>query len=707
VYFVENLTLRNWLFSLLPHLLWEAMSTAGKIDQCYVFDGSDFALLMAKATSRIVDVPVEKLKFRLIDIRDDKGLLIRLRITYQDLVDVQADAMKESVFCEFVQDGRVEDRLPTYLAKYMIGTNVTERETLWRMLFLVQVCARTADCNPSENNGVVLFLERRPWLDAVSRYAARYRVRIVPVMPALNFRVFLRRVLTPKGIATARIFRDRLYLLRSSLHSRRKKPSGDTLRTSSELAIPFGQQACKPVVNGARVAVEYHGQFNLKQPQLYSDFFFWQQSALQGNDILVTFGLSKDPLDKKKCSELSQCGAAVIALDPRASTIPAAPIFTYRPTLGVVYSGRRRFNVSGNGVEKRWLSQQTKSYYVLRDYWTKLFASQNVKVYVTWSRYDARHCAIADALQSLGGIMVIYQRALQLDPSATITVNADIMFGYSPTDALVEKRSASIIPYHVAVGYFGDHFFTLLREEASNMRNAIRQHGTQYIMAFFDENSLDDSRWHTGHEFQQENYAFLLEKVLLEPWLGLVIKPKVPSTLRRRLGPVAELLQRAVATGRCHVYEEGPLHGSYPPAVAALASDVAVHGHLCAGTAGLEAALAGVPTLLLDREGWHVSPLYRLGVGRVVFTDWQTMWEACVQHRANPSAIPDFGDWSPMIEELDPFRDGHSAERMGTYIKWLIEGFKLGLDRDTVMTDAAERYCAKWGKDKVTEVNVR
>ena len=58
-----------------------------------------------------------------------------------------------------------------------------------------------------------------------------------------------------------------------------------------------------------------------------------------------------------------------------------------------------------------------------------------------------------------------------------------------------------------------------------------------------------------------------------------------------------------------------------------------------------------------------------------------------------------------MLDHLDPFRDGRAAERMGTYIQWLIEGFKAGLDRETVMADAAERYCANWGSDKITEVN--
>src|SRR4030095_6074657 len=173
--------------------------------------------------------------------------------------------------------------------------------------------------------------------------------------------------------------------------------------------------------------------------------------------------------------------------------------------------------------------------------------------------------------------------------------------------------------------------------------------GAAFILAFFDENSQPDERWHTGRRFQSENYEFLLQKVLTENLFGLIIKPRVPATLRRRLGPVASLLERALETGRCHLYESGTIQGSYPPVLAALACDVALHAHLCAGTAGLESALAGIRSLLLDREGWHVSPLYKLGVGRVVFRNWTELWEALIEFRKSPESLPDFGDWSSML----------------------------------------------------------
>ena len=453
------------------------------------------------------------------------------------------------------------------------------------------------------------------------------------------------------------------------------------------------------------MAVEYNGHLNLDQPERYSDLFFWQQSSLSAQDILVLFGLKSAPLNEQKWMELTHHSMAGLALHPGATTLREAPVFTHRPGLAHHQEMKERWASLRGSLETRWLKEQAHRYETKRAYWADLFASEGIKLYLSWFKYDGTHCAIADALESVGGISAVYQRAYEGHPSPETAVHTDIVFGFSQSTAEIERQSGSVIPYHVTTGYLGDHRFPLLREQAQQTRNALKRRGAARFISFSDENSHEDERWTMGHRITRENYAFLLGKVLEESWLGLLIKPKVPSTLRKRLGPVAQLLQRAEETGRCFVYGTGTFHGSYPPAAAAMAADVHIHGHLCAGTAGLEAALAGVPTLLLDREGWSVSPLYRLGVGRVVFKEWPSLWKACLEQWNHPGGVPGFGDWFPFLDEMDPFRDGRAAERMGTYIQWLLEGFKAGLGRQTVLADAAERYAAVWGKDKVRSVD--
>ena len=42
-----------------------------------------------------------------------------------------------------------------------------------------------------------------------------------------------------------------------------------------------------------------------------------------------------------------------------------------------------------------------------------------------------------------------------------------------------------------------------------------------------------------------------------------------------------------------------------------------------------------------------------------------------------------------------------AANRIGTYLSWLLQGYDQGLDKETIMFNAAERYKEQWGEDKV------
>ncbi len=685
--FVESLTLRVWFFSIFPRLIRDRLAgRAGWGRNCYLFNWSGPALAAARLTGGWVGLRVEPLRYRLADVRDEEGLLLRLRIAYQDLAEVQADAMREAIFTQVLQEQRALDRLPAYLAKAIASMDLSDRGTLWRALMAIQVCAWRLRQGTESSSEAVFYLERRAWLNSLIRYAARERVQVIPVRPPFRVKAWLSSILSPEIKA----------LLRWILSGRFRKAAGAGGVSQMGGSTPGGgaQSRATRGARGPRIAVEYYGHLNLNRPECYSDLFFWQQSSLPAEQISVLFNdFSRDPLDDSKRKELALAGL-------RAESLSPWDRFRRNPMLML------RRSPGGGSPETDWLVKQIARYKALRSYWERFFSAEQVKIHISWFKYGAAHCAIADALQRAGGITVIYQRAHEELPSAETAIAADIVFGFSRKAAEVERLSNSRIAYHITAGYLGDHRFPLLKEQARRVRESLRRHGAQRIIAFTDENSMEDARWQTGHEFQQHNYAFLLEKLLANPWLGLVIKPKVPSSLRRRLGPVAALLSKAEATGRCILYEEGVLQGSYPPAAAALASDLMIHGHLCAGTAGMEAALAGVPTLLLDREGWSRSPLYRLGLGRVVFTDWRIIWKGCLEHWERPGGVPGFGDWSPLLEELDPFRDGQAAERMGTTLQWILEGFTAGLPREVVMADAAERYAQRWGRDKVTQVNV-
>lgn len=696
---VERLTLTSLVFYVLPYLVKQHLRHPHLKYKVYFIDATRWGQGAAWFALRFLDILLEKLAFRLVDIKDDEGNLLRLRIAYFDFQEVQGEILKNPVFKEALAHKKGENSIPIYLAKQTAASDLWTHTMVSRALLLIQIAIWKAKKECIAKDGkIVLFARRRPWGEEIRRYAVKNGVDLVTMKDmGVNLKDILLRIAGGKiKILRSAYFclfhRGPIQLLRQIIFTGNKVP-----RVSSS------QDQRKSPVEG-RIAVEYYGHLNLDHPELNSDLFFWQQTGCLKDNILLVYHLYNDPLDEAKWAQMKAHGVEAVALNPRASSVASVPVFYHWAQTVKARSLRFKTKTKDDLLERKWLSRQVSDYYALYNYWLDFFTRHNTKIYLTWYIHDAGHCALADALRSRGGVMAAYQRSVQEFPSRETAAVADIFFSFSKTNVELEKRAHSMIGYHIVTGYLGDHRFELLRPMAQQVRNTLKKNGVEKIIAFFDEGSMDDARWHTGHEFMREHYLFLLEKLLANPRLGLVFKPKVPVTLERRLGPVAELLRRAKQTGRCYVFEAGSIHGSYPPAAAALSSDIAIHGHMAAVTAGMESALAGVPTLLLDHEGWPVSSLYRLGKGRVVFSDWPSLWSACQEHWKIPGGIPGFGDWSSMITEFDPFRDGRAAERMGMYLRWVQEGLNSGWDRKTALADAAERYREMWGFDKVVEM---
>jgi len=695
IFFIDQLAVFAWLRSVWPRLVWSRLRGRPRVLRTYFIDASWLAIAVAKVLGGLIGMGVERLIFRLADVRDDAGTLVQLRIVYEDTVRIQKQIVDSQVFQDLERQGLLKDRMRLFLAKAATSGGWTpgNRDLLCHALFVIRVCEWQAQKERPSGGVPVLFLERIPWLDVVRGYASERGVRLIPVRQTLRVRKSLRRLLSP-----------RLTFFLRSFRYRQLSPGGWRLfrgTTSSN----DGRQASSTSDSkiGPLTAVETIGQLNLDKPELHSELFFWQQSPLQGRDVLTTFAIPAGPLNQERAAELSKHGIESVVLHPGATTIPGMPVF--KPHRWGDQQPNLNFKVADCAIEKRWVKEQLSEYHRIKTYWEDLFARHNVKAFITQDKYNAVHCAISDALKTCGGISAVYQRSYESHPAVENAIGADIVFGFAPHTAEIERLSGSQVQYHVTTGYPGDHRFPLINEISQSVRKRLKQNGAKHILAFLDENSSDDDRWHTGHRNMQENYLFLLNKVLAEPWLGLVIKPKVTSSIRRRLGPVAEVLRQAEETGRCFVFENAGLRGAYPPTAASLAADITVHSHLYGATAGLESALAGVPTVLFDKDGWSDSPLNQLGIGKVVFNTWDELWDACLQQFSSQPGIPGFGDWSPMLDELDSFRDGRAAKRMGTYIHWLLEGFRNGQDREDIMAEAAQRYCDQWGSDKISAVH--
>ena len=658
--YVEYLSLRTFLAFVLTELLESGVKNH-KVKTHYYIDSTSLGKTVANIFGKLLGFQLEKLEFEMRHIKDERGELIRLRIPRKDLSEIQEEIINSEAFRSLYKEEWKQGRVDDFIRKGLIDGDIIKVKSASRSLFLIQVVAWHR--KNTDRSKVKLLLDRRAWWDVFEHYASRAGISV-------------------KGIDTNRT----LFTGRDSLQSWLRKYPRLYVLLKNLKARKFLIKLAESENSIPKMYLYGRGDINLENNGHHSDFFWFLNSSFPAGNIL------SDSYSEKERLYLKRHG--MHAITGQTVSIPAH-IATKVP----LPDKNGRFK-----EELKSLKCLVTSYNYTKAFWVSFFQTHGIKVFLTWHKNDNSHMAIADAIKETSGIFAVWQMSFDGFSTIECTTNADIVFSFSSWSDNIQKQLGSKINYHVITGYPRDYAAPLLRKEARDLRRKLQSNGAEKIVFVIDENSIDDSRWHTGHSMQRENYSFILEKILNTPWLGAVFKPKTAKTLRRRLGEVDRLLREAEKTGRCYIYEASGHHTtSAPPLLAGLSADICIHSHLSSGTAALECIFEGIPTLLIDREGCPDSKFYELPEGKVIFKSWPETIDALMEHFQAPQGIPGFGDWSGIIDELDPFRDGRAAERMGTYLKWLMEGIKESLDREVVMADAAQMYCEKWGYDKIIE----
>jgi len=675
MYFIEKLTIYSWVFTIFPYLL----GTSKKGLQLYYIDASLSGLWLGRLMAKSIKAEIKRLDFTFFNARDREGEALWWKCMYEDLSDLLSFFYDLPEFQEIIKKYEEKEKLRLFLIKRMFYFSNSSSLRLLHILLVMRFAALKVEDEGGKTVDIFLSSSQRPWVTQFGQWAQKRSINIIPMKTAsFSIKAMLMKWGWLKGS------------IKQAMYSWMKIKYGmRTGSTRSKVSLVKDESP--------KTAVEFYGYLNLDFPESYSDLFFCHQSKVLNKDILIYFQHPTIPATDEALDQIQKHGMSAVAINSRATLTSRIPLFE-------PHSVARPPTEEGGSFFTKDLRRGVAEYNQQRVYWLDFFTRYKIKIHVTWFRFLSGIYPMTDALKSAGGISAVYQRSFESNARFDTVTAPDVFFGFSRFGAHLENDTASIIPYYVVTGYLGDYRFPLLRKQANEIRKVLQSHGARKILAYCDDESVvKDPRWDLGPETTQENYGYLLKKVIDTPWLGLVLKPKVFKTLYQRLGPVSQLLDRAQETGRCYIFEKGGHFTSNTPATAALAADIAI-GYLFSGTACVETALAGTTTLLMDREGCPQNPLYKLGLNKVIFKDWNDLWGACLDHWNN-LGIPGFGDWTPMIEEMDPFRDGRAAERMATYLEWLMEGLKANLPREVVLADAAERYTKIWGKDKVFSVN--
>jgi len=509
---------------------------------------------------------------------------------------------------------------------------------------------------------VFLMLEKKQWINELCEYGAQKGIGIIEnKFIELNLYYNIKRAFKKNNL----ILRLRSFI---NIYLNR----GDSTNISSCIVIDQVLQILRPK-------------------------WIWKSEFLAPKEI--TFVSKSHSINQKVLNEIKSEGMNLIVLNRTLCRGLKVPIFL--PS----YSSHA---IKSKSDESSIINLYANQYFNEKKHWRALFKRIKAKVYITSHKWDAHPLAAAAAMSEVGGISGVFQTSYYELPVPYALTCADLYFSFSRKAPMIELKQGSRISYNICLGNLANSRNKFFKVEAKKLRGKLKNNGATKIISYFDQDSFEDKRWGTSHSVSRESYKYLLKKVIEEKWLGLIIKPKKPKKIRRNLGDVSVLLDQALETGRCHIidnYDEfSPKNFENPPALCAMASDISIQESMIEGTAAVEAVLTGTQTLMMDRYGFKESQFYKLGVGKVIFNEWASLWKNLEEHwRKAP--ISGFGDWSPIMDDIEPFRDEKASERLTKFLYWLSEGFKEGQNKKENLEHAVKLYSFEWGEDKVFQYN--
>ncbi len=441
-----------------------------------------------------------------------------------------------------------------------------------------------------------------------------------------------------------------------------------------------------------------------------SDFFWFPGSALQPQDILVYFRVPYRPLTLEVTQLLKKYGMTWVNLIPLrikkkflglgSLEIYFYPSFRYLQKLGwLVCETVRLFFLalmSPNRKIRMWEFASLISVLYHACLYEAVFSDSNVKVH--FSLMEGEQLVASTLAANVTGAVNIGNHWSNY-PSVWIDHGKthDIYFAWGPFYRQFLERDYYLFKYILYSGYPYDYSFKNSREKALQLQTSLRHKGAQFIISFFDEAYTKDDCF-SKRNFE-DIYRHLLAGLFRDPSLGLIIKPKRAEYYHTHLTDIFYRIKKAQGTGRCIFLNEAEL-----PNMAAQASDLAI-GLGVVNTAALEAALAGIPTVALNYGHMNFHPFYKMGLGKIVFEDIESLMPHIRQFRDSESQNG-FANYSYWLDQIDPFKDGKASQRIGRYIKWVFDEMCQGMDKTKAIEQANEKYKQAYGVDKIFKHNI-
>ena len=358
-----------------------------------------------------------------------------------------------------------------------------------------------------------------------------------------------------------------------------------------------------------------------------------------------------------------------------------------------------------NNIDK-WMCSTAVKLCKKLSFWRAFFDDNNVRIHLDPIESGLEIIIKQIALLSIGGLSIGKLRSHPMSIDFWYKYPNDVFFswgletakGINSTNEHIENILISGLPF-VSPKKKSD-------SETNTIEAMLKSNKTKFNILLLDSNHgkndglnqlIDES---TMIRFYQE----FLDWVLEDEDIGLIIKPKKSDLMANLPELITQFENVKEKTGRCFLvknsFQKMPM--AYLNGI-----DMVVGTGVWFSSAVMECVINGTKGIFYDYSNmrYHEADLYAWGENKVIFPDLDVMISTLKAYKNDPSTNPHLGNWSEHLDELDPFRDNKGGERIGTYIRWLLESFDKGKSREEAIENANKLFAESWGMDKIFKNN--
>ena len=365
------------------------------------------------------------------------------------------------------------------------------------------------------------------------------------------------------------------------------------------------------------------------------------------------------------------------------------------------YPKMPKFNTRAITVSEssRWIINSAEELFGDVGVWYKLFELLNIKLVYTMGTGTGnflQSIAQSIALELCGGLRVGMQRSAVFTKKDTnyLRRNPNDLFFIWGNEVLLYGNLTKVIKNFVICGYPYDRIFN---STPVNEILKFKQNGKakKFIISLFDD-AFNKDIWLTKNNVRTFYLKFL--NWLIEDDSVVIITKEKSTLLFDQLG-IENLVSVAKATNR--FIRLGDVNGRFP-SDASIGVDMAIG--IAPSTPVMESVIVGCRGIHCDIAKHPGQHYYDWGYEKLIFDNTDRLIAALKRYIENPSNEEELGDWSPFIDQVEPFRDGGGGERIGRYMNCLLEAISDGEKISEAIIYANRLYRTRWGDDKVYNI---